>query len=71
MHKEICDIQNSIWKAYTDYSKTGDMGEYNRASKAITAKYKDNPLMYEFAVRVLISWMPVISYMAKESNEGK
>ncbi len=64
MHEKICDIQNSVWKAYTEYRKTGDMMAYNAATRVVVAKYKGDPLLCSYATNIIISWMPIINKMA-------
>lgn len=71
MHEKIWDIQNSVWKAYTNYKKDGNISQYNRAASEITKKYMQDPLMLQFAENILISWAPVLNAIADEVRNGK
>ncbi|MBY0758545.1 hypothetical protein FLB61_05485 [Sellimonas caecigallum] len=61
MHEQIQDIQNSIWKAYKDFSLNHDMNKYNTDVQKIVKKYRSNPLMLNFCQNLIITWIPVIN----------
>lgn len=64
MHEQIKDIQNTIWKAYTDFQETKDMNKYNQDAYDIVYKYKDHEMLKNFATNLIISWCPVIHKVA-------
>lgn len=63
MHEKIVDIQNSFWKAYTDFRKSKDMKQYNIDTQKICERYKFDPPMLLFCQNVIFAWAPVINNM--------
>ena len=68
MHEKIKDIQNSVWKAYKDFRASGNMSQYNADMKAIIQRYADDKPMMNFAQNIIISWAPIINYLAEEKR---
>lgn len=69
MHEKIKDIQNAVWKAYTDFRASGDMRQYNKDVQDIIRKYDDDKPMLNFAQNIIISWAPIINGMAEERRK--
>ena len=69
MHEKICDIQNSIWKAYTEYRKDKDIAKYQNAVIRIEKKYEAEPLMFNFCQNILFSWVPIINEIKRLANQ--
>lgn len=67
MHEKIKDIQNSFWKAYTDFNQTKDMKQYNDAIAALTQRYRHERTMLNFCKSLSLAWAPVINGMKEWS----
>lgn len=61
MHEKIMDIQNSFWKAYTDFCKSLDMAKYNEDIDVIFHKYRFDPPMPQFCLNLIFAWAPVVN----------
>lgn len=68
MHEKIQDVMNTAWKNYKDYRRSGDMRQYTKQMSALVEKYKDNPLLLQFAENMAITYAPVINTMAEEKR---
>ena len=68
MHEKIQDVMNTAWKNYKDYRRSGDMRQYTKQMSALVEKYKDNPLLLQFAENMAITYAPVINAMAEEKR---
>ena len=45
-----------------------DMRQYTKQMSALVEKYKDNPLLLQFAENMAITYAPVINAMAEEKK---
>ena len=68
MHEKIADIQNSIWKAYKDYTRHRDMKQYQADMRKVGVKYQNDPVMLRFYNNLAITWTPVIVVIQQEWN---
>lgn len=68
LHKEIANIQNSIWRMYKEFLTDHDMGKYNRKKDELAKKYleKGDRILFEFCKNLLFDWTPVTNTFAKE-----
>lgn len=71
MHEKIKDIQNLVWKAYKDFKDSCSMRQYNKDVQAIVRKYADDKPMLNFAQNIIISWGPIINFLAEEKIKQK
>lgn len=68
MHERIQDVMNTAWKNYKDYRRNGDMRQYTKQMSVLVEKYKDDPLLLQFAENMAITYAPVINAMAEEKR---
>ena len=59
---------NTAWKNYKDYRRSGDMRQYTKQMSVLVEKYKDDPLLLQFAENMAITYAPVINAMAEEKR---
>ena len=67
MHEKIKDIQNSLWRAYSEFKKTLDMKKYNKDVQDLVKRYRYDPSMLEFCQGLIYEWSKVINKI-KEWN---
>lgn len=63
MHEKIQDVMNTAWKNYKDYRRNGDMRQYTKQMSVLVEKYKDDPLLLQFAENMAITYATVCSWV--------
>lgn len=67
MHEKIKDIQNSMWKAYTDFKESRDMRKYNQDMEKLSDRYRHDSVMLNFCQGLIFDWAPIINSMKRWS----
>lgn len=71
-HKEILNIQNTIWALYKDYLAYHDMKKWNEGIENLTKEYVDkgDQQLLIFVRWLVITWCPIINGFAEEFRKG-